>query len=94
MRFKLPDEDTSQLIEAPITRDLAVETLAAASEDARWAAAVAAFGQKLKGSSYGGTMSWDGIETLAQGARGADVNGWRAEFVQMIGTAAALDPDN
>ena len=94
MRFKLPDEDTSQLIEAPITRDLAVETLAAASEDARWAAAVAAFGQKLKGSSYGGTMSWDEIETLAQGARGADVNGWRAEFVQMIATAAALDPDN
>ena len=93
LRFKLPDEDTSHLIEAPIGRDLAVDSLAAASEDARWAAAVAAFGQKLKGSSYGGTMRWDEIETLAQGARGADANGWRAEFVQLIGTAASLSPD-
>jgi len=93
MRFKLPDEDTSHLIEAPIGRDLAVDSLAAASEDARWAAAVAAFGQKLKGSNYSGTISWDEIERLAQGARGADVNGWRAEFVQLIGTAAALNPD-
>src|SRR5690606_12095287 len=48
MRFKLPEEDTSRLIEAPITRDLAVDSLTAASDDSRWAAAVAAFGQKLK----------------------------------------------
>jgi len=93
MRYKLPDASTSQLIEAPITQDLAVPGLAQASDDARWAAAVAAFGQKLKGSNYGGEMRWDEIEALAQGARGADENGYRAEFVQMIGTAASLDPD-
>jgi Ca-activated chloride channel family protein len=92
MRFKLPDDATSQLIEAPISQDLVVPGLAQASEDARWAAAVAAFGQKLKGSNYG-DMSWDGIKALAQGARGADENGYRAEFVQMIGTAASLAPD-
>jgi Ca-activated chloride channel family protein len=93
LRYKLPDEDTSQLIETPIETDLAVETIGQASDDARFAAAVAAFGQKLKASNYGGEMRWDEIETLAQGARGADENGYRAEFVQLIDTAAALEPD-
>jgi len=93
MRFKLPDATTSQLIEAPIAQDLVVPELAQASDDARWAAAVAAFGQKLKGSNYGGEMSWEQIETLAQGARGADENGYRAEFVQLVDAAASLAPD-
>jgi Ca-activated chloride channel family protein len=93
LRYKLPEEETSRLIEAPITRDLADDSLAAASEDARWAAAVAAFGQRLKGSRYGGDMSWEEIRTLARGARGADENGYRAEFLQLIDVAAALAPD-
>jgi Ca-activated chloride channel homolog len=93
MRYKLPDGDTSTLIETPITRGLAVDSLNAASDDARWAAAVAAFGQKLKGSDYGGTMSYDEIRALAQGARGADENGYRAEFIQLIDTARSIDPN-
>ncbi|MHB1103908.1 MAG: vWA domain-containing protein [Devosia sp.] len=93
MRYKLPDEDTSHLIETPIKTDLGVSEIVQASDDARFAAAVAAFGQKLKGSNYGGAMSWDDIEALAQGARGADENGYRAEFIQLVNTAAALDPD-
>jgi len=93
MRYKLPDSDTSKLTETPITEAVAVDDIAKASADARFATAVAAFGQKLKGSNYGGEMSWDQIKALAQGARGADENGYRAEFVQLIGTAAALAPD-
>jgi Ca-activated chloride channel family protein len=90
MRYKLPEGTASELIETPITKALAVDTLAAASEDARWAAAVAAFGQKLKGSNYGGTMSYDEIRTLAQGARGSDAEGYRAEFIQLIDAAESL----
>jgi Ca-activated chloride channel family protein len=93
MRYKLPDSDTSKLIQTPITEAVAVDDIAKASADARFATAVAAFGQKLKGSNYGGEMSWDQIKALAQGARGTDENGYRAEFVQLIGTAAALAPD-
>ena len=93
MRYKLPDEESSQLIDAPIGQDLAVSEIVQASDDARWAAAVAAFGQKLKGSNYGGEMGWDDIRTLAQGARGADENGYRAEFIQLVNAAAALSPD-
>ena len=34
------------------------------------------------------------ITDLANGAKGTDVNGYRAEFVQMVGLAALLNPDH
>jgi len=91
MRYKLPAEDTSRLIEMPVTRDLVVDDIARAPEDMRFAAAVAAFGQKLKGSNHGGDMSYAEIRDLAQGARGIDASGYRAEFVQLVNAAALLD---
>ncbi|WP_055049556.1 vWA domain-containing protein [Devosia sp. A16] len=93
MRYKLPDEETSKLIEQAIGKEQAVVSLAQASDDSRFAAAVAAFGQKLKGSNYG-EMSWADIRALAQGARGADENGYRAEFMQLIDMARSLAPDS
>lgn len=92
MRYKLPDEETSKLIEQAIGQDQAVSSLSQASEDSRFAVAVAAFGQKLKGSNYG-EMSWNDIRALAQGARGADENGYRAEFMQLIDMAKVLVPE-
>jgi len=92
LRYKEPDSDTSKLIEVPIGKDLAVDSLEAASADDRWAAAVAAFGQKLKGSVYG-DMAWADIRKLAQGARGEDEAGYRAEFMGMIDMAAVLRPN-
>lgn len=93
MRYKLPEGTESTLIETPITKNLAVDSVSAAADDARWAAAVAAFGQKLKGSNYRGTMSYAEIRALAQGARGADENGYRAEFIQLVNAAETIDPD-
>ncbi|HEY9013131.1 MAG TPA: VWA domain-containing protein [Devosia sp.] len=93
MRYKAPEGATSQLIETPITKSLAVSTIEQASDDARWAAAVAAFGQKLKGSNYG-EMSYADIKALAQGARGTDENGYRAEFMQLINSAEIIDTRN
>jgi Ca-activated chloride channel homolog len=92
LRYKEPDSDTSKLIEMPIGRDLAVSSLEAAGADQRWAAAVAAFGQKLKGSNYG-EMDWADIRKLAQGARGEDEAGYRAEFMGLIDMAAVLRPN-
>jgi Ca-activated chloride channel family protein len=92
LRYKEPNSDTSKLIEVPIGKDLAVASLDAASADDRWAAAVAAFGQKLKGSNYG-DMSWADIRKLAQGARGEDEAGYRAEFMGLIDMAAVLRPN-
>ncbi|MEQ1771782.1 MAG: VWA domain-containing protein [Devosia sp.] len=93
MRYKAPDGDVSKLIEAPITRDLMVDDVSAAGNDQRFAAAVAAFGQKLKGSNYGGDMTWQQIADLANGSKGPDKDGYRAEFVQLVEEAGSLRPD-
>ena len=90
LRYKLPGSDTSRLIEQPVTPAMVVTDIAKASDDARWAAAVAAFGQKLKGSDYAGGMSYAQIKTLAAGARGNDPDGYRSEFLNLVGLAGAL----
>ena len=90
IRYKLPDSDTSRLIEAPIPQALVVPTIDAADADARFAAAVAAFGQKLRGSNYADTMSWDAIRSLAAGAVGTDKGGYRAEFLRLLPIAEQL----
>jgi Ca-activated chloride channel family protein len=92
MRYKLPDSDVSQLMQQPIEASMAVANLGEASADSRWAAAVAAFAQKLRGSNYG-DMEWTDIRNLAQGARGTDEAGYRAEFMQLIDMARTLEPD-
>jgi Ca-activated chloride channel family protein len=92
MRYKLPDSDVSQLMETPVTAEVFYEALSAVPQDMRFAAAVAAFGQRLKGSVYGNGMEWDAIAELARGARGEDESGYRAEFVGLVELAAALKP--
>ncbi|WP_323181466.1 VWA domain-containing protein [Kaistia algarum] len=90
LRYKLPGSDQSRLIDTPIPRTIAAGSLDQADDDARFAAAVAAFGQKLKGSSYGDDMSWEAIRDLAMGARGKDEGGYRAEFLRLVPIASDL----
>jgi Ca-activated chloride channel family protein len=94
MRYKLPDGDVSQLIEQPVTPDVVYADIGQTSNDMRFAAAVAAFGQKLRNSNYGGDMSWDAVADLARSGRGEDESGYRNDFVQLVKTAKALKPDN
>ena len=84
VRCKLPDEDTSKLMETPVIAADALGSINEAPEDIRFAAAVAAFGQKLKGGKYLGEFGYDDIATLAQGAKGDDRFGYRAEFTQLV----------
>ena len=93
MRYKLPDSDVSQLIEQPVTADLTYGDIADAGVDAQFAASVAAFGQKLKGSAFGTAISWNEVEDLARAGRGADDGGYRAEFLRLVDTASLLKPD-
>jgi Ca-activated chloride channel family protein len=55
-----------------------------ASTDLRFAAAVAAFGQILKGGRNTGTYSYDDVIALAQSAKGEDRFGYRAEFINLV----------
>jgi Ca-activated chloride channel family protein len=93
MRYKLPDSDVSQLIEQPVTAEVVYGDIAEAGVDAQFAAAVAAFGQKLKSSAYGTAISWDDVEALAQAGRGPDEGGYRAEFIRLVDMASLLKPD-
>jgi len=87
IRYKLPKSDTSRLISTPISRSLEVPTFAQAPQDARFAAAVAGFAEMLRGGKYSGTMSYDGVLRIANGAKGKDEYGYRAEFVQLVRAA-------
>jgi Ca-activated chloride channel family protein len=88
IRYKLPGEETSRLMETPIGEANRVADAAAAPEATRWALAVAAYGQKLRGDPYmAPSFGWDRIMGLAQGARGEDPFGIRAEFVQLVRAA-------
>ncbi|WP_227878920.1 vWA domain-containing protein [Caulobacter segnis] len=90
VRYKLPGGSTSKLIERAIGSADRYATLAAAPESTRFAVAVAAYGQKLRGDPWlKAGFDWPAITALAQDARGQDPEGLRAEFVQL--TKAARD---
>lgn len=88
LRYKAPTENTSQLMSRVV--DAAPVALAQASENVRWAAAVASFGMLLRGSKHVGTVTWRDVVALAQGAKGQDLEGYRAEFIALAKQAAAL----
>ncbi len=88
VRYKLPGESQSRLIERAITPADRHASLAAAPEATRWAGAVASFGQMLREDPFlDEGFAYDDVIALAQGARGRDEDGWRAEFVQLARAA-------
>ena len=63
---------------------------AAAPEDLKFAAAVAEFGMILRDSEYKGNGSLRQVMEWAQQGMGADVNGYRADFVELVRKTQAL----
>ncbi|MBD8654898.1 VWA domain-containing protein [Oxalobacteraceae sp. CFBP 13730] len=90
VRYKLPGESKSRLAEQPVRPTTARATLAAAPADQRFAVAVAAFGQRLRGEPQLSDYSYADIATLANDARGDDPDGYRAEFVKLVRMAESL----
>ena len=84
LRFKAPGSDTSALIETPISSG------GEPNDDARFAVAVAGFGQLLTGSAYLGDWGWAEAIDLALGARGDDPFGYRIEAVNLMRIAKGL----
>lgn len=91
IRYKAPGEDTSKLIEKPVTEADVVSSFDVASTDARFSVAVAAFGQKLRDTDAVADLGYDRIQEIASAARGADPFGYRAEFLSLVRLASALD---
>ena len=91
IRYKRPDDEQSELIETAIGKDSALGNIAELPVDVRFAAAVAAFGQKLRGGTFLGDFDYRDIATLAAGAKGPDTFGYRAEFTQLLDLAETAD---
>jgi Ca-activated chloride channel homolog len=88
IRYKLPDENQSKLIQQPIPVNTGTPRGAIANE-VRFSTAVAGFGQLLRGGTHTGSLTYEDVLGQAQTAKGEDRFGYRAEFVQLVRKAEA-----
>lgn len=90
LRFKAPDGDRSELVSGTlIDRG---RSLDAASEDFRFSAAVATFGQALRRSELAPGATFDLALDLGRDALGRDEAGRRAEMLRLVEIARGLAP--
>ncbi len=86
LRYKAPGEDTSRLITQPI-----LPGMGNAGDDQLFAAAIAGFGQLLRGDDkYLGDWSYSDAMALAGAHKGEDPFGYRAEAVTLMRLADSL----
>ena len=88
LRFKKPDEDKSRLLEHPVAD--ARKNWREASENFRFAAAVAGFGMMLRQSEFKGNLNYQTIQQMAKTSLGIDKEGYRKEFLAMVKNTAKL----
>jgi Ca-activated chloride channel family protein len=88
LRYKEPDGDASKPLNVGVPDRQA--SFGNASENFKFAAAVAEFGMLLRDSRYKGRSSFGGAAELARASLGADLRGYRSEFVRLVETAGSL----
>ncbi|QGW65645.1 DUF3520 domain-containing protein [Lysobacter soli] len=84
LRYKLPGQDRSKLIETPI---LASQLTRTPGESLRFASAVAGFADALRGGERMDGWGWDAMISAARNSRGDDPRGERAELIQLMDAA-------
>ena len=88
LRYKEPDGAKSKLLERPFVDDNA--PFASAAPDLKFAAAVAEFGMILRDSEFKGDGTLGAVREWAQEGKGADTNGYRAGFLELVQKAQQL----
>ena len=88
LRYKQPDGSTSKLLEVPVS-DQKIP-LNNASENYRFASAVAEFGMLIRNSAFKQSSGFKNVISLASNAIGKDPEGYRKEFIQLVQKAAPL----
>ncbi|HUP12814.1 MAG TPA: YfbK domain-containing protein, partial [Niastella sp.] len=85
IRYKKPDEDSSNLMEVSLKANSRV-----ASTNMRFASAVAAFGMMLRNSAFKGRCNYKLVQSLA--TRGINGNGdaYKKEFLELVKKAEQL----
>jgi Ca-activated chloride channel homolog len=88
LRYKRPDGGKSELIEHAVVDD--GKQFANASADFKFAAAVAEFGMLLRDSEFKGNGTLGAVLEWAQEGKGADRNGYRAGFLELVRKAETI----
>ncbi|SKB60502.1 VWA domain-containing protein [Luteibacter sp. 22Crub2.1] len=89
MRYKSPEGGASRLIEQPLFPTVS----AAPSERIRFAAAVAAFAENLRGGKYAEGFDYSKVAALARASLGADKGGYRAEMARLAELAGGMQTE-
>lgn len=90
LRYKAPNENESKLIQQPVLENQV--SFANASNNLKFAAAVAEFGMILRNSQYKGSSSFEEVLKLAKESKGVDLEGYRAEFIRLVEKSQAIAP--
>ncbi|HYG11736.1 MAG TPA: VWA domain-containing protein [Pyrinomonadaceae bacterium] len=88
VRYKDPDASDSKLLSVWVAD--AGATIESASDNFKFSSAVAGFGMLLRDSKYKGDARYADIARLARAAAGADTQGYRTEFIQLVERAQTL----
>lgn len=88
-RYKKPDGNKSKEIIHVVKNE--VKELNNASEDMRFALAVASFGLKLRKSQYLNNFAFNDIIKLANNAVTNDKDGYKKEFIRLVKMAKEMD---
>ena len=91
-RYKDPNADVSKM-ESIVVENKTVE-LNNASEDMRFAAAIAEYGLLLRSSQFKQNANYNQVITLAKGAKGKDDQGYRAEFIRLAESTRDIAKSN
>ncbi len=87
IRYKLPTQNKSRLIEAPI-----VDQAKEGEADIAFSVAVAGFAQLLANNPNTGALTYDDVIEMASQNKGADDFGYRTEFIQLARMAKIAQP--
>jgi Ca-activated chloride channel family protein len=88
LRYKIPDQQQSQLMEHVVHDSGA--TFEQADSEFQFAAAVAGFGMLLRDSEHRGDWNFDSVMQVAQSSVGTDPHGFRKEFIDLVSIAQLL----
>lgn len=89
LRYKEPQDSQSRLLSIGVLdKNISAEN---ASENLRFASAVAQFGMLLRDSRYKGNASFDSVEGLVNSSFGSDLKNYRTEFLGLVEKAKSLN---
>ena len=90
VRYKEPDGTKSKLIVKSLYKSNLLDNISQTSNNFKLSAAVAGFGQLLRGAKMTGEFSYQDIQELTKHTLKEDDFGYRGEFLQLVSLAKSL----